>query len=372
MPEQHDVFQSLRSAVAEDGHPELRMFINRNGLRLCIYKWGNGASQETSSNPGLPKGAVLLVHGLASHARFEYLNHVYQDEMDALWHRKLNRRDSQVANTVRRSSFSVIPRRNSKAKQDLTVQRKHNSIDILRKSEENDALSLLSTAPEQQPGLDESKDAAEHTFSLEDIPLKDLPGVSDLYFTPTRSYLVPRSQQPKKKAPVSEVCRDRPIGLSEGEVPTITKNEYCLSYENSWVDRWKRNHFLVFALDLQSHGLSDGWRGQRCIVNDFDDFALDVLDVIREIRCDIPTSLPLFAVGISMGGAILTRALELGSISRVLPQDTLRGAIILAPALSLHELKKKLLNAIALPFAKFLSTVLPSGKLVSIVRLLNF
>lgn len=369
--------KSLKAGTGSEGNLNKRLFINRSGLRLCLYSWStrpNGTSRPpTTQEPTAPKGAVLLLHGITSHARFEYLSSSYQHEMDVLWHQKIpSAAPTEIGSpTASTAEMSVVGKPTVSAAKDQSIA----------ETQPNPSTVPQTTPvipPPQPADYQETESTTAGGSASKCDPRKpDEPGVmSDLYFTSSGPHLAPRSKSnacdqrtqavssPKK----TPILADHAFGLSQEDTPTITEANYRLIYEHSWVAAWQQHGYTVFALDLQGHGLSDGWKDYRCNVYEFDDFAYDVVDIIREIRNDLPPKLPLFAVGISMGGAVLSRALELGSASGDLQRNTLRGAVLLAPALSLQEVKRKPINSIIMPFARVLSAIYPSGKVVPLPK----
>ncbi|GAW83219.1 PST-A protein [Plasmodium gonderi] len=61
------------------------------------------------------------------------------------------------------------------------------------------------------------------------------------------------------------------------------ENNYYI-YENSWIEHFNNNGYSVYALDLQGHGLSDGWENLSLNINDFDDLVYDVIQYIKQIN----------------------------------------------------------------------------------------
>lgn len=135
--------------------------------------------------------------------------------------------------------------------------------------------------------------------------------------------------------------------------------------------------FIVYALDIQSHGLSDGWMGERCNFEAFDNVAYDVIQAFQYVKnnaqfqhdCSVNSSkLPLFGVGISFGGAVLARAMELASQQSLLPPTAITGIVLLAPALALDTVAQQGIHACAAPFAGLISSAFPRVKVFAPVR----
>lgn len=77
--------------------------------------------------------------------------------------------------------------------------------------------------------------------------------------------------------------------------------EHCGRYEHV-AARLVAEGCSVHAFDLQGHGRSEG---RRCHVRRFDDFLDDLSGVVQSVRAGTP-ALPLFVVGHSMGGLIVS------------------------------------------------------------------
>lgn len=124
-------------------------------------------------------------------------------------------------------------------------------------------------------------------------------------------------------------------------------------YEGSWVQALNDAGFSVCGLDQIGHGFSAGLRGLRCHFNHFPDLVTDVTAFARFVteRTDMPgfgKGLPLFMLGCSMGGAVTAYTLHNA------PPGLFRGAVMLAPMLSLERISRKGLN----PYLRLLSWVL--------------
>eukprot|EP00918_Siedleckia_nematoides_P104854 GHVU01228931.1.p1 GENE.GHVU01228931.1~~GHVU01228931.1.p1 ORF type:complete len:450 (+),score=64.47 GHVU01228931.1:75-1424(+) len=285
----------------EDNDPEIIHTTNADGLRLVSYLWlPPSSSTDTVSEGGCTvKGLSVLLHGITSHSRFEWLMHPCEGE--------------EASSTVRSST------------------------------------------------ADNAADG----------------GVAN------------------KGETISE------------DSQTMEKKKYVVRFKGSWVEHLTQNGYAVLALDLQGHGLSDGWEGVRCNVCKFDDFATDVVTVIDSVlsgqqlqdaptgRPELPESVPVFLIGESLGGCIATRVAELvGDLSGssdlkgavkdgggeakeeeegkqnddavVAPTKNRlnsifrpAGVVLLAPALSVEKLKTKPVNRFLLPMASLLSRIAP-------------
>eukprot|EP01055_Gregarina_sp_Pseudo9_P000193 Gregarina_sp_Pseudo_9__192@NODE_1125_length_1856_cov_112_276280_g1052_i0_p1_GENE_NODE_1125_length_1856_cov_112_276280_g1052_i0NODE_1125_length_1856_cov_112_276280_g1052_i0_p1_ORF_typecomplete_len449_score21_32Hydrolase_4/PF12146_8/7_2e02Hydrolase_4/PF12146_8/2_4e28Abhydrolase_6/PF12697_7/3_3e03Abhydrolase_6/PF12697_7/7_8e08DUF1100/PF06500_11/5_1e02DUF1100/PF06500_11/2e06Abhydrolase_1/PF00561_20/7_5e07Peptidase_S15/PF02129_18/0_00029Abhydrolase_2/PF02230_16/3_1e02Abhydrolase_2/PF02230_16/0_71Acyl len=112
-------------------------------------------------------------------------------------------------------------------------------------------------------------------------------------------------------------------------------------YRGSWVEGFVNNGVAVFGLDMQGHGLSEGFEQRRCFVRDYDDFRNDVITFLEtRVRVMFP-QLPLFLVGVSMSGQVAMRVAQdprarcLGITGIV----SMAGMLAISPQYSKHPLK---------------------------------
>ena len=108
--------------------------------------------------------------------------------------------------------------------------------------------------------------------------------------------------------------------------------------------------FEVWAVDLRGHGQSAGARGA---VGAFDDF-LDDLDVLLEHARRAADGRPLFLMGHSMGGLVVSRGVTAGRVSEI------DGLVLSSPALAVAA--PALLQKAAPLVAKW-APRFPAGKL---------
>ncbi|CAD2098460.1 lysophospholipase, putative [Plasmodium vinckei lentum] len=164
-------------------------------------------------------------------------------------------------------------------------------------------------------------------------------------------------------------------------------------YKGSWIEEFNKKGMSVYGLDLQGHGLSEGWENLVKHVREFDDMVYDVLQFINRVHDTlclekyksnlnngenanslhnniINTKLPPFYImGQSMGGNIILRLLETIGKSKDITANNnkinIRGAISLAGMISIEEiLKKPSYKYFFIPFAKVLSTAFPSLRVI--------
>lgn len=250
-----------------DGSPEIGSVTNQQGLKLMTYVW---RVKE-------PKAAVLFIHGVQTHARFEFLRHLQPEDPEL-----------------------PIP-------------------------------AAGSVTGDAEPGANtpSTAQAAGDATSKKDSPAKG-----------SKQY-----------------------------------TRWCI-YEGSWVQQLNDAGCSVYAGDLQSFGLSEGWKGRRCSVERLDHLASDVVCFAEYAANDLMKQLgdaqppPIFFVGISMGGFSVVRSLEvMGKENHYLvraegtaPEDKrprIVGCVALAPMLSVEKASAGALNKAAAKVGGVLSRLTP-------------
>ncbi|CAD2094011.1 lysophospholipase, putative [Plasmodium vinckei lentum] len=127
---------------------------------------------------------------------------------------------------------------------------------------------------------------------------------------------------------------DTQLTFMRKKVQIIYANEGLIVYDNgyiykdSWIEKFNRNGYSVYGLDLQGHGESQSLGNIRDSVNCFDDLVDDVIQYLNQIQDEISNEnqmndeshdivttkkkrLPMYIVGHSMGGNIALRILQL-------------------------------------------------------------
>lgn len=154
-----------------------------------------------------------------------------------------------------------------------------------------------------------------------------------------------------------------------GAVPT---------YEGSWAQRLNAAGVSICGIDNQGTGRSEALHGLRFFVQSFDDYVDDVLQLADAVASGstaasadgtqeafhLPegfTGLPCFISGISMGGCIAYTA----ALRR---PELFRGAVLLAPMLSLERASRQGLNPYLRPIAAVLSRLVPTAAIVATDR----
>ncbi|GAB64435.1 PST-A protein [Plasmodium cynomolgi strain B] len=180
------------------------------------------------------------------------------------------------------------------------------------------------------------------------------------------------------------------IESKEKAILVDAKNYYI--YKGSWIEQFNKRGYSVYGLDMRGHGQSGCVQNVKTHVNDFQELVYDVLEyanIVYDSLCsgsassskeqlpsgmnnikknDIP---PFYFMGLSMGGNIVLRVLELRekkgdeSIKRL----NIKGVISLAGMISLDDLKKKPeYKYFYLPIAKLASTLLPTMRLSPVLK----
>ncbi|KAF8819883.1 phospholipase [Cardiosporidium cionae] len=220
------------------------------------------------------------------------------------------------------------------------------------------------------------------------------------------------------REPTSQICKpedfpvdaNAPFHVDQQLEKDLAATCSCSSvYRGSWVEAFNSKGITFCGLDLQGHGLSEGWRQTRCNVECFDDYARDVIQYVHLVvqstlsihsgssiyeNPECVAKLPgIYLMGISMGGCIVLRAVELMSKSddfmirnikginfgnarnatlihtgdNDIRSSILSGCVCLAPMLSVEKVKRKPLNRLLLPFGAFLSKILPDIPVAAVV-----
>ncbi|GAB65089.1 PST-A protein [Plasmodium cynomolgi strain B] len=163
-------------------------------------------------------------------------------------------------------------------------------------------------------------------------------------------------------------------------------------YKDSWIEHFNKSGYSVYALDLQGHGLSDGWDNLKANVKKFDDFAFDVLQYIAKIQDslvygdnqDDATSsdnvdqkinkkrLPTYIVGMSMGGNIALRTLQLlgKSQSDANKRLNIKGCVSISGMISVELLTSPgshTYQLFFLPLSNIISDFFQNSRLISVL-----
>lgn len=121
---------------------------------------------------------------------------------------------------------------------------------------------------------------------------------------------------------------DVPLDLLEDEV-----RDTNVFYEGSWVHGFNLRGIDVYGMDLQGHGKSEGWEGRRCTARSYEswvDDTIDFLNLAGGAGGGGGGGLPLYAIGVSLTGHVLLRALTRPDCPK------LEAAILIAGLFSMH------------------------------------
>jgi alpha-beta hydrolase superfamily lysophospholipase len=135
------------------------------------------------------------------------------------------------------------------------------------------------------------------------------------------------------------------------------------AWDNSILQQLVEAGISCYAIDLQSHGESEGTRGLRAYFEQFDDLVFDALQLHDAVVRETGGALPIFWLGTSMGGAVAARASQLRP-------NCMAGLAMLAPMISLEKVaEKKLIGPIRnrhlSGVAPLLSWLLPTLPLIN-------
>jgi pimeloyl-ACP methyl ester carboxylesterase len=108
-------------------------------------------------------------------------------------------------------------------------------------------------------------------------------------------------------------------------------------HKDSLIDVLQRSGVNVFAYDQQSHASSDSiLPDTRCYFHRFDDLAVDLLSVHQHYAASLPAGIPIFWLGVSLGGGVALRAVQL-RLANPTPLPPVQGLLLLAPMISLTK-----------------------------------
>ncbi|SCM24775.1 lysophospholipase, putative [Plasmodium chabaudi chabaudi] len=201
------------------------------------------------------------------------------------------------------------------------------------------------------------------------------------------------------------------VTIPNNDKAILNDGENFYVHKDSWIEELNKNGYSVYGLDLQGHGESECYKNKKTHINEFDDFADDILQYMNGVhesivneaakdnqendnnaigqkkrctKCDLilkdesdiccsnedkiianglylrhpeknqykkpdynidpyKTPIPMYLVGLSMGGNIVLRILELLSQRRYKYYNRLniKGACSLSGMLSAKDVRKK-------------------------------
>ncbi|KJP89354.1 hypothetical protein AK88_01020 [Plasmodium fragile] len=227
-----------------------------------------------------------------------------------------------------------------------------------------------------------------------------------------------------------EYLKHNVIIESKEKVTLVDKNNYYI-YKDSWIERLNKSGYSVYSLDLRGHGQSACVQNVKTYVNRFKDLVYDVMDYANSVydslceeqktktnnaacgdgvnnatdmgssgaltsdnentrpgsqpstdnapstqnnnSSDVNASTktnqipPFYFMGLSMGGNIVLRILELREKKKkvqLIKRLNIKGVISLAGMISLDDLKKKPeYKYFYIPVAKLAATLMPTRRL---------
>ncbi|EKX73757.1 conserved hypothetical protein [Theileria equi strain WA] len=153
-------------------------------------------------------------------------------------------------------------------------------------------------------------------------------------------------------------------------------------YEGSFIECLNNMGFSIYALDLQSHGLSEGFSGKRCLVNKFDDFAHDVIqfiDIVKRNQFEnkeekwnpdlfthdtVNDGNKYYLGGLSMGGNIVIRTIQLFNKYSKSKTRLVDGLLCLSGMLNIDYHFSGYLKQASFPLIRFLAKIRPHWTLI--------
>jgi alpha-beta hydrolase superfamily lysophospholipase len=128
-----------------------------------------------------------------------------------------------------------------------------------------------------------------------------------------------------------------------------------LRFDGSLIQMFNTRGFDVFGLDTISYGASDGhYDNMRSYFHKYEDLVADIIGFTKaHVAPACERGRPLSIIGISFGGCLATHALQRQ------PQLFSGGGVLIAPMLSVEQLKEVPINKLLLPAASFLSSAFP-------------
>ncbi|KAI7841419.1 hypothetical protein COHA_004814 [Chlorella ohadii] len=144
------------------------------------------------------------------------------------------------------------------------------------------------------------------------------------------------------------------------------------TYEGSWAQQWNARGISLCGIDLQARSLGVGFKGTT---QEFTTWVhgwrktghVQIMEV-RGGAAGLPgfePGLPMFVGGISLGGCI---AFNAALADKEEGSGLFRGAVLLAPMLSLEKVSRKGINPYMRPLAQLLGKLAPTAAVVATER----
>ncbi|SPJ10436.1 alpha/beta hydrolase, putative, partial [Plasmodium sp. DRC-Itaito] len=316
--------------IFDDGNPEINFFTNKDNMKIARYAWYVPNA----------KAHIFALHGITSHLRNEYLNYYGRPK----WvDKKRNKNEGFIKN-----------------KDGSTKENMCESCDIntLKKNiiSENNPLQSAS-AHSIMSDTEKEKNNLQKKFHSES-------SVSEMNF---KTYI-----DDKNVLLIDESDNNDNVDSNLYYCSYCGLSDYCncgertLSYENSWIQKFNDNQFSFFGIDNQSHGLSDGFRDERCFVDDFENFVLDAVQgleiFIKELKEKNDVK-PIIIMGTSMGGCIALKMFEYIHKLNKEWKAQIKGLVLVSPMISVERQKSKFTNRILISIGNILKLFYPLLKL---------
>lgn len=188
-----------------------------------------------------------------------------------------------------------------------------------------------------------------------DAPLPNQNGMNNGSFTNAQGLNIRTYEYPQTK---EHELKDSPVAVTVLIHGIGSHAHSCFAafpgddYAGSCIESLNGTGFDVHMLDLQGHGRSEACEGRSCHVLDFEYYIDDIVQFLQTLRTRYGKNTKIFVVGMSMGGCIVA-----GVGQRM--GDGIDGIVLLAPMLSVKQVKAKPINKVLLPFVNVLSRVVP-------------
>ncbi|EUT85964.1 hypothetical protein PFAG_02672 [Plasmodium falciparum Santa Lucia] len=307
--------------IFDDGNPEVHFFTNKDNMKIARYAWYIPNA----------KAHIFALHGITSHLRNEYLNYYGRPK----W-----------VNEKRNTNGGDIKNENGSTKKG-----KCESCDIneLKKNVKSENASLKSASAHSiMSDTEKKKNNLKKNVHSES-------SVSEMNFKThiddTKVLLIDESDNNENVDSNLYYCSY--CGLSD----YCNCGERTLSYENSWIQKFNDNQFSFFGIDNQSHGLSDGFKDERCFVDDFENFVLDAVQgleiFIKELKEKNDVK-PIIIMGTSMGGCIALKMFEYIHKLNKEWKSQIKSLVLISPMISVERQKSKFTNRILISIGNIL------------------
>ncbi|SCQ12756.1 alpha/beta hydrolase, putative [Plasmodium sp. DRC-Itaito] len=311
--------------IFDDGNPEINFFTNKDNMKIARYAWYVPNA----------KAHIFGLHGITSHLRNEYLNY-YGRPKWADKNRNTNEGDIQnedentEGNSCKSCDTSEL-KKSRRSANDAPKNSAEHSVMSNTKNEKNFHSESSISEMNFKTSIDDEKvliiDESDNNANVD----------RNLYYC---SY----------------------CGLTD----YCNCGERTLSYENSWIQKFNENNFSFFGIDNQSHGLSDGYKDERCFVDKFDDFVLDAVQgleiFIKELKEKNDVK-PIIIMGTSMGGCIALKMFEYIHKLKKEWKTQIKGLVLVSPMISVDRQKKKFSNRMLISLGNLLKKLYPLLKI---------